>query len=154
MARGVPAPARTCATDRVCSEPLRIEPKLADLALPGIGRRTAPRLRLSLPAQLIAINKTHTCIFLNLSRTGAQITILEAMRKGEGAIIGCGIINHFAIVSRSELGISALSFDERLSDAIVLETRRYHENFKERDRRALIETARKWATGDTDDRTG
>jgi hypothetical protein len=117
----------------------------------AIGRRTAPRLRLSLPAQLIAVEKAHTCILLNLSRTGAQVAILDSMREGEGAILRCGIINHFAIVARSEFGLNALIFDEPLSDAIVLETRRYHENFEERERRALIETARKWVTGDTND---
>lgn len=152
-APGAPAPAGTCAPHRVCGEPLKIEPKLADPAIPTIGRRTAPRLRISLPAQLIAIEKAHTCILLNLSRSGAQVAILDAMREGEGAILRCGVINHFAIITRSEFGLNALSFEEPLSDAVVLETRRFHENFEERERRALIETARKWATGETDDRT-
>ncbi|MCM0001254.1 MAG: hypothetical protein NBV68_17925 [Erythrobacter sp.] len=116
-----------------------------------IGRRAAPRLRLSLPAQLIAIEKAHTCILLNLSRTGAQVAILDAMREGEGAILRCGIINHFVIVARSEFGLNALVFDEPLTDAVVLETRRYHENFEEREKRALIETARKWVTGESGD---
>ncbi|MFM7377576.1 MAG: hypothetical protein ACKO1O_05520 [Erythrobacter sp.] len=108
-------------------------------------------MRLSLPAQLIAVDKAHTCILLNLSRTGAQVAILEAMREGDGAILRCGIINHFAIVTRTEFGLNALEFDKPLTDAIVLETRRYHENFEEREKRALIETARKWVTGDTGD---
>ncbi|WP_285713265.1 PilZ domain-containing protein [Erythrobacter oryzae] len=116
-----------------------------------VGRRSAPRLRLSLPAQLIAVEKVHTCILLNLSRTGAQVAILEAMREGEGAILRCGMINHFAIVTRTEFGLNALQFDEPLTDAIVLETRRYHENFEEREKRALIETARKWVSGETGD---
>lgn len=116
-----------------------------------VGRRAAPRLRLSLPGQLIAVDRVHTCILLNLSRTGAQVAILEAVREGEGAILRCGVIDHFAIVTRSEFGLNALSFDEPLTDAIVLEVRRYHENFEERERRALIETARKWVTGDSED---
>jgi hypothetical protein len=113
------------------------------------GRRAAPRLRLSLPAQLIAVEKVHTCILLNLSRTGAQVAILDAMREGEGAILRCGMINHFALVTRSDFGLNALMFDEPLTDGIVLETRRYHENFEEREKRALIETARKWVTGES-----
>lgn len=120
-------------------------------ALQAVGRRSAPRLRLSLPAQLIAVDKAHTCILLNLSRTGAQVAILEAMREGEGAILRCGVIDHFGIITRSEFGLNAIAFDETLTDRIVLETRRYHENFAERERRALIETARKWVTGDTED---
>ncbi|WP_027444184.1 hypothetical protein [Erythrobacter cryptus] len=93
----------------------------------------------------------HACILLNLSRTGAKLAILEAIREGEGAILRCGVINHFAIVTRTEFGRNALVFDEPLSDAVVLETRRYHETFEARERRALIETARRWVTGDTDD---
>ncbi len=130
-----------------------VDPKPQPTDGPGfpVGRRSAPRLRLSLPAQLISVEKAHTCILLNLSRTGAQVAILDAVREGEGAILRCGIINHFVIVARSEFGLNALLFDEPLTDAVVLETRRYHENFEERERRALIETARKWATGDTSD---
>ncbi|WP_146107747.1 PilZ domain-containing protein [Porphyrobacter sp. HT-58-2] len=116
-----------------------------------VGRRAAPRLRLSLPAQLVAVEKVHTCILLNLSRTGAQVAILDAMREGEGAILRCGIINNFAIITRSEFGLNALEFDEPLTDEIVLEIRRYHETFEEREKRALIETARKWVTGDNSD---
>ncbi len=122
-----------------------------DAPVVQVGRRSAPRLRLSLPAQLIAVEKAHTCILLNLSRTGAQVAILDAMREGEGAILRCGAINHFAIVTRSEFGLNALAFDEPLTDAIVLYIRRYHENFEEREKRALMETARKWVTGDTSD---
>lgn len=116
-----------------------------------VGRRSAPRLRLSLPAQLVAVEKVHTCILLNLSRTGAQVAILDAMREGEGAILRCGMINNFAIITRSEFGLNALEFDDPLTDEIVLEIRRYHETFEEREKRALIETARKWVTGDNSD---
>jgi hypothetical protein len=127
------------------------EPKPTDPPAISVGRRAAPRLRLSLPGQLIAVDRAHTCILLNLSRTGAQVAILEAMREGEGAILRCGVIDHFAIVTRSEFGLNALAFDEPLTDAIVLEIRRYHENFEERERRALIEMARRWVTGDAED---
>lgn len=117
-----------------------------------VGRRSAPRLRLSLPAQLVAVEKAHTCILLNLSRSGAQVAILDSVRVGEGAMLRCGVINHFVLVTRNEFGRNALVFDEPLTDEIVLETRRYHENFEERERRALIETVRKWVTGDDDGR--
>jgi len=115
------------------------------------GRRSAPRLRLSLPAKLIAVERAHTCILLNLSRTGAQVAILDALREGEGAMLRCGRINHFVIVTRSEFGINGLQFDEEIPDELVLDIRRYHENFEDRERRALVETARKWVNGDNDD---
>ena len=130
-----------------------VDPKPDGNETPAIpvGRRTAPRLRISLPGQLIAVERTHSCILMNLSRTGAQVAILDSVRKGEGVMLRCGVINHFAIVTRSEFGLNALEFDEPLTDEIVLEIRRYHENFEERERRALIETARKWVTGDSED---
>ena len=117
------------------------------------GRRAAPRLRLSLPAQLIAVDRTHTCILLNLSRSGAQVAILDSLREGEGAMLKCGQLDEFVIVTRSEFGLNGLQFDEEITDDLVLEIRRYHENFEERERRALVETARKWVTGEDDERT-
>jgi hypothetical protein len=116
-----------------------------------IGRRAAPRLRLSLPGQLIAVDRVHRCIVLNLSRTGAQVAILDAVREGEGAILRCGDLNCFAIVTRSEFGLNALEFDEPITNEAVLEIRSLYENYEERERRALVETARKWVSGETDD---
>lgn len=128
------------------------DPPMSPKPLPSkIGRRAAPRLRLSLPGQLVAVERVHRCILLNLSRTGAQVAILDALREGEGAILKCGAIDHFAVVTRSEFGLNALEFEEPLTDAQVIEIRHYHENFEERERRALVETARKWVNGDIDD---
>ena len=128
------------------------DPPMSPKPLPSkIGRRAAPRLRLSLPGQLVAVERVHRCILLNLSRTGAQVAILDALREGEGAILKCGAIDHFAVVTRSEFGLNALEFEEPLTDAQVIEIRHYHENFEERERRALVETTRKWVNGDIDD---
>jgi hypothetical protein len=114
-----------------------------------VGRRSAPRLRLSLPGQLIAVERVHRCFLLNISRSGAQVAILDPLREGRGAILRFGPLEHFAIVSRSEFGLNALQFEERLHDSEVLEVRHLYENFEERERRALMETARKWVTGDS-----
>ncbi|MDJ0642990.1 MAG: hypothetical protein QNJ15_09240 [Erythrobacter sp.] len=119
--------------------------------IPNTGRRAAPRLRLSLPARLVAVERTHQCILMNLSRTGAQVAILDSLREGEGAVLKCGKIDEFVIVNRSEFGLNALTFEEQISDELVLHIRRYHENFEERERRALVETARKWVSGESDD---
>ena len=133
------------------NEPRLIDPDVPKPRPSKIGRRSAPRLRLSLPGQLIAVERVHRCIVLNLSRSGAQVAILDALREGEGAILRCGVIDHFAVVTRSEFGLNALKFEEPLSDEQVLDVRHLHENFEERERRALTETARKWVSGDTDD---
>ncbi len=119
-----------------------------------VGRRSAPRLRLSLPARFVAVERTHQCILLNISRSGAQIAILDAIREGESGFLHCGSLEAFAVVTRSEFSLNGLEFDEEISDAEVLDIRQYYENFEERERRQLIETARKWVNGeDEDERT-
>lgn len=127
------------------------QPDLAANPVPNTGRRAAPRLRLSLPARLVAVDRTHQCILMNLSRNGAQIAILDSLREGEGGVLICGKIDQFVIVNRSEFGLNAVTFEEPISDEMVLHIRRYHENFEERERRMLVETARKWVSGETDD---
>lgn len=112
-----------------------------------VGRRAAPRLRLSLPARFVSVEETHKAILLNLSRTGAQIAILNSVREGEGGILECGKLKAFGVVARSEFSINAIAFEEPLSEEDVLDIRRYYEEFEERERRQLIETARQWVTG-------
>ena len=120
-------------------------------AVNPVGRRNAARLRLSLPARFIAVEQTHKAILLNLSRTGAQIAILNSIRKGEGGFLECGRLKVFGIIARSEFSINALEFDEPLAQQDVLDIRRFYENFEERERRQLFETARQWVNGDSKD---
>jgi len=117
-----------------------------------VGRRAAPRLRLSLPARFVAVEEVHKAILLNISRTGAMIAILSCVREGEGGFLECGKkLKQFAIITRSEFSINAMQFEEPLSEEAVLDIRRYYENFEERERRQLIETARNWVNGATKD---
>ena len=118
----------------------------------NIGRRAAPRLRLSLPARLVAVDRVHSCVLLNLSRSGAQVAIHDAMAIGEGAMLQCGDIDHFVIVARQEPGLNGLQFDEEISDDLVLDIRRYHENYETHERRALVDKVRKWVNGEEDPR--
>lgn len=120
-------------------------------AIPNTGRRSAPRLRVSLPARLISIEGNQPCVLMNLSRSGAQVAVLDAIRVGEGAVLRCGSLEVFGDVIRSDFGLNALRFEEELTDAQVLDIRHYYETFEERERRSLIDTARKWVTGDSDD---
>ncbi|QIQ85505.1 PilZ domain-containing protein [Erythrobacter sp.] len=120
-------------------------------AIPNTGRRSAPRLRVSLPARLISIEGNQPCVLMNLSRSGAQVAVLEAIRVGEGAVLRCGSLEVFGDVIRSDFGLNAIRFEEEISDAQVLDIRHYYETFEDRERRSLIDTARKWVTGDSDD---
>ena len=116
-----------------------------------VGRRRAPRLRVSLPARFVAIDRTHPCILLNISQTGAQIAILNSIREGESGVLECGRIKTFGLVVRSEVSLNALHFDEELSYDDVIGIRRLYETYELRERRKLIETARRWASGESKD---
>ena len=124
-------------------------PALAEI--PNIGRRSAPRLRLSLPATLTAVERSHRCVLMNISRTGAQIALLQPLREGEGAVLKCNVVDRFVIVTRTEFSVNALAFEEPISHEDVLAIRSYHENFEERERRQLIDTARSWVSGNDPD---
>ncbi|MEL6486797.1 MAG: PilZ domain-containing protein [Pseudomonadota bacterium] len=116
-----------------------------------VGRRRAPRLRVSLPARFVAIDRTHPCILLNISQTGAQIAILNSVREGEGGVLECGRIKAFALVVRSEFSLNAVHFEDELSYDDVMDIRRLYETYELRERRKLIETARRWASGESRD---
>ena len=116
-----------------------------------VGRRRAPRLRVSLPARFVAIDRTHPCILLNISQTGAQIAILNSVREGEAGVLECGKVKAFGLVVRSEISLNALHFDEELSYEDVIGIRRLYETYELRERRKLIETARRWASGESKD---
>ncbi|MEM1196975.1 MAG: hypothetical protein AAGH57_12785 [Pseudomonadota bacterium] len=116
-----------------------------------VGRRGAARLRLSLPAHFVSVERTQPCILLNISQTGAKIAILDPIREGDGGILKCGKLSAFAIVARSEFSLNALQFEHPITHEDVLAMRRHYETFEDRERRKLIETARKWASGESDD---
>ena len=118
---------------------------------PNTGRRAAPRLRVSLPARLISVEGNQPCVLMNLSRSGAQVAVLDAIRVGEGAVLQCGSLEVFGDVIRSDFGLNAIRFEDEISDRQVLDIRHYHETFEERERRSLIDTARKWVTGESAD---
>jgi hypothetical protein len=117
----------------------------------AVGRRSAPRLRLSLPARFVAVERTHRCILLNLSRSGALIAILDSLREGESGFLHCGSLSAFTTVTRSEFSLNALQFEDGIGHEDVLDIRRYYETFEERERRQLIETARRWVSGESAD---
>ncbi|MEQ8773382.1 MAG: PilZ domain-containing protein [Erythrobacter sp.] len=119
--------------------------------IPNTGRRAAPRLRVSLPARLITIEGNQPCVLMNLSRSGAQVAVLESVRVGEGAVLRCGSLEAFGDVIRSDFGLNAIRFEHELTDEQVLDIRHYHETFEDRERRSLSDTARKWVTGDNSD---
>ena len=119
--------------------------------IPNTGRRSAPRLRLNLPAKLIGVDRVYPCVLLNVSRSGAQVAIPEELPKGEGAMLRCGKINDFVVVARSDQGFNALEFDEEISNDLVLDVRHYYDNFDGSERREIASMVRRWVDGEIED---
>lgn len=120
-------------------------------AAPKIGRRAAPRLRLSIPAKLVTLFGTQRCILIDLSKGGAQVGLAEPLSCGEGAFLCVAGFEHFGVVVRSKTdeggGFIGLEFECPLADEEVIAVRRFSENMEESERRALRNEAREWVSG-------
>ena len=118
-----------------------------DDPLENVGRRGAPRLRLSIPAKLMTVSETRRCVLLDVSRSGARIGIAKPIEEGDAGFLRFSDFDLFATVARTEDGRNGLEFDVELSDDDVLAIRRYAETYEMSERTALMDEARAWVTG-------
>ncbi len=124
---------------------------LANDAAAPVGRRAAPRLRLSMPARLVTLTDTRRCILVNVSRTGAQIGLEKPLKKGDGAFLQLAGIDQFGEVVRSAVGlgggVNGLLFECPLSDTDVIALRHFAESFAENESRQLRAEVQAWVSG-------
>lgn len=116
-----------------------------------VGRRSAPRLRLSIPATLISLHGHRRCILIDLSCTGAQVGLEMPLRMGEGAVLQIAGIEPFGEVVRrvegQHGGVNGLVFDPPITEDEVLGVRAYSERFRDDEMRALRDEVRRWVMG-------
>lgn len=116
-----------------------------------VGRRNAPRLRLSIPARLITLEGTSRCILLDLSRTGAQIGLQHPLRVGDGAVLQVAGIDSFGIVTRADRGqfggCNGFEFEDALIDDDVLAMRHYAASFEQEEQVSLRREVEAWVKG-------
>lgn len=125
----------------------------ADSGTPAaIGRRSAARLRLAIPARFVSIHATQACILLDLSQSGARIGLASPIAEGQSGYLEVARFAMFGAVVRTDHGngggINAIAFDDPISGAQVLDIRRFAEEFESREREALREQVRRWVTGE------
>jgi len=117
-----------------------------------VGRRSAARLRLSIPARLLTIHGIHDCILLDLSRTGARIALTLPLPIGADGFVRVGLLEAFGEVIRREVGsgggVNAIKFDDPVGLADVLGVRHHAETYRLRERHALLDQVRSWVTGE------
>ena len=115
------------------------------------GRRAFARLRLAIPARLLATHATGTCVLLDLSRTGARIGLADPLPPGDVLYLRLAGFEVFAEVVWREVGegggVNGLTFDEPLEEAAVIDVRHFAEGFEQRERDVLREHVRSWVDG-------
>ncbi|MEM6474928.1 MAG: PilZ domain-containing protein [Pseudomonadota bacterium] len=112
-----------------------------------IGRRSAARLRLSVPAKFISLYEARNCTLLDVSRTGARIELDHPLVLNDAGFLRCAGVEVFACVLREKSGVNGLEFDLPLSDNQVLAIRSFSENLERDERSSVWSEARAWATG-------
>ena len=116
-----------------------------------IGKRGAPRLRLSIPAKLISRYATQRCILIDVSCTGAQVGLEEPLDLQETAILQIGTMEPFGevvrTVRRKNGGINGVKFDPPIDKAEVLEIRSFAENYEREQLRAIRLQVQEWVDG-------
>lgn len=121
-----------------------------DAAIP-VGRRSAARLRLSIPARLVTLVDTRRCILVDLSRTGAQIGMEAPLSIGDGAFLQIAGLDEFGFVMRRGVGprggTNGFEFENELTDDQVLAIRRFSESFEADEQNNHRSEVRAWVNG-------
>lgn len=117
-----------------------------------IGRRASPRLRLAIPARLVSIYSTQNCILLDISRTGARLALASPVGEHQSGVVELAEFALFGSVVRADRGpdggVNAIVFEDPITEAEVLEIRRFAESFEMRERLALRDLVRRWVAGE------
>ncbi|WP_379920715.1 PilZ domain-containing protein [Erythrobacter sp. R86502] len=120
--------------------------------LAAVGRRTAARLRLSIPARFISTDGTHDCVLIDLSSTGAQIAMAAPLPRGATGYLKVAELEVFGeavrLISGNRGGVNGLMFDDPLPRGAVLAVRQHAETFRQREHSALLDQVRRWVMGD------
>jgi hypothetical protein len=109
-------------------------------------------LRLAVPARFVSIYSTQPCVLLDISRTGARLALPGPLAPKQSGFIELGRLEVFGTIVRTEKGpdggINAMVFDEPISKALVLDIRKFAEDFELREHQALRDQVRRWVTGE------
>ncbi len=125
---------------------------LTQYASVPVGRRAAARLRLAIPARFVSIYSTQNCILLDISRTGARLALASPLAESQSGFVAFAHFELFGSIVRADHGAdggaNALSFDDPITEANVLDVRRFAEGFERRERLAVRDLVRRWVAGE------
>ena len=112
-----------------------------------VGRRTAARLRLHVPAELLLTDGQERCLLDDISTSGAQITLLRHLPAATWAVLRCGQMEGFGEVMWSRGGHCGLRFESPLDPAIVVAMRSIRDTLAEAEIEERRRIAREWVMG-------
>lgn len=120
---------------------------IPNLAMDFPQRRGAARLRVSIPAELVLLERNCACSLADISLTGARVACDAPPRSGATAILKCAPLEVLCTVIRVQGKAVGLRFEEEV-DLGVIRMLRWHNDSRPRD--DTYETrlaARAWVTG-------
>ena len=110
-------------------------------------RRQHPRLRLGIEAQFIALDARRSVILQDLSVTGAQLYLPEAVPLSQGVLQWLGF-ETFGERAWQDGHWCGLQFDEPLPRPILVATRLAAEQYRVSAERALRDSAARFVRGE------
>ncbi len=116
--------------------------------MPVAGQRSYSRLRVRLPARLVALDGTTSAILIDLSLGGAKLRTLFPIVPGEQAMLFWHHFEAFGTISWTYDGMCGMRFDELLTPKMLIETRDFDDAAHLPDDRGLVrDVAREWVEG-------
>ena len=114
---------------------------------PSTGRRSSPRARISLPAQLETVSARHAVQLTSLSCTGAGAAVNDPLKVGMDVVVKCGPIDAFGVIVWARDGNCGIEFDEPLTSEVVLAARMQSDHQAKFARAEIMADAQAWARG-------
>lgn len=113
-----------------------------------IGRRRDSRLRLEIPAKVIALGGQYRASLCDLSQSGARLRTSQPLKMGENAVLTWLEYESFGRVVWSANGFAGMEFDELIGEQVLLRTRKMMDSGVIRSEEQIhYEEAKAWFTG-------
>ena len=118
----------------------------------AIGRRSSPRLHLSVPAKLLTVSGMQDCLLLDVSQGGARIRLERPLAINTSGYLRLGPVEAFGTalwvqMNEQGSGTNGLEFDIRLSKPQVMQLCAYARNREMAQQREAYLQAHEWIMG-------
>lgn len=118
-----------------------------------LGRRSAPRVQLGVPAKLVSVFGTQDCMLIDLSRNGALVRLARPLAVDACGYLRAGPFEVFTITVRVKKSVegdatSGVKFDTPLPREQLVGMRGYANEYKLTEKRLARLAAHSWVRGE------